>query len=492
MASPTAAPFSNASRLFFAAITLYFAVQVVLRLTLGGALETDEAEMMVMTPGLQLGYGPQLPLYNWVQVILFDLFGRSLFALAVLKNLLLWATYALMFLGLRLWMPARLAAVGALSLFLLPDVAWEAQRATTHSNMLLATSAAALAAFLWVLETGQSRAYVALGVAIGLGALAKYNFWLVPVGLVLATLSMAEFRARLVTLKSLVTVGVALAILALPYKWMLDNPSLAFSSTGKLAIKDDSDALQVLVSGISDLFSGYAVLMILPLLVLGGLYLACRSNTRVAHPAPAILRLLTRAAIVLAVIVAVGVALAGVGHVTPRWLLPVVFFAVPALFIHLFGRLSAAPDRSFAIVLLVLAGIVFVGLGFDRYKDRARRAVEFAPLAQALAEVMPSDQTPVVAEFFTAGNLARMQPRWRIAPYLGFAAPQFGGETVLFVLREKVPTNLKSGMRQAGWPAELQPEVLSKGALDLPFDSSDKTLPIRWMLVKTPTVDTRQ
>ena len=48
----------RASLVFVTAITAYFAVQIGLRLWLGGALETDEAEMMVMTPGLRWGYGP--------------------------------------------------------------------------------------------------------------------------------------------------------------------------------------------------------------------------------------------------------------------------------------------------------------------------------------------------------------------------------------------------------------------------------------------------
>ncbi len=484
MVSSMTAPSAFVSRAFFAAITLYFVLQVILRLALGGALETDEAEMMVMTPGLRLGYGPQLPLYNWVQVILFDLFGKSLFALSFLKNCLLLGTYALVFIGFRLWVPTSAAALGALSLYLLPDVAWEAQRATTHSNMLLITSAATLAAFLWVLKSGRRVAYITLGIAIGLGALAKYNFWLVPIGLILAALTMAQFRARVAMPQILATIGVAAAICALPYKWMFDNPALAFSSTAKLAISETPDRIEILQGGVGDLLSGYAVLMVLPVLVCAALCLVFQKPAQRENTTDAIVALLFRAALIMAALVAAGVIGAGVSHVTPRWLLPVVFFAAPAMFLHFLGTRGGSL-RGLAVILAILATTVSIGLGVDRYKDRARRAVDFTPLVTALATVQPSEQTPIIAEFFTAGNLSRLQPDWRIAPYLGFAAQQFGGEVVLFVLREKVPRNLKAGLREAGWPAGAELEILERGKLNIPFDTSGETLPVRWVLART-------
>ncbi|SMX31262.1 ArnT family glycosyltransferase [Actibacterium lipolyticum] len=487
MVTPSSPQARRVTAVFLAAITLYFAAQIVLRLVLGGALETDEAEMMVMTPGFQLGYGPQLPLYNWLQVALSAVFGKSLFALAILKNTLLWLTYLLVFLGLRLWVPASLAAIGALSLFILPDVAWEAQRATTHSNMLLATCAATLAAFLWVLKSGRWAAYVALGVAIGLGGLAKYNFWLVPVGLFVAGVTVEQLRPRLIAARTAVVPVIAAAIVALPYAWMFQNPTLAFSSTSKLAMEEVEKSFSF--DGLIALIGAMAILAVLPALVAAGIYLFNRRHVSDAINPANLTTLLWRASALLAAVLVVGVAAAGVGHITPRWLLPLFFLAVPALFIDVFGRLNGHGQRAFSVVVAVIAVAVLVGLAFDRNKPTARRAVDFTGLPAQLQEIAPMNTTPVIAEFFVAGNLARQEPDWRVAPYLGFAGPDFAGETVLFLFRKNIPPNLRAGMRQTGWPEGAEGEILQEGRIILPYDSGpEKMLKLDYKLVKTPAL----
>ena len=79
---------------FLGVIAAYFGLQVVLRLTLGSSLELDEAEQMVLGQRLQAGYTGQPPLYTWLQIGFFAIFGQGVLALALLKNLLLFLTYA--------------------------------------------------------------------------------------------------------------------------------------------------------------------------------------------------------------------------------------------------------------------------------------------------------------------------------------------------------------------------------------------------------------
>lgn len=482
---------SNASKslftghaLFMCCVALYFTWQIVLRLVLGGALETDEAEMMVMTPGFRLGYGPQLPLYNWLQVALFSTLGTSLFTLALLKNLLLAGTYVLTFIGLRLWVPTGLAAIGALSLFTIPDVAWEAQRATTHSNMLLLTCAATLSAFLWVAKTGRPAAFVALGIAVGLGGLAKYNYVLVPLCLICAGLTVPLIRARLLSVWAFAVPAIAGAILYFPYRWMVENPELAFSSTGKLAVEESTS---IRAEGVLKLLEGMAVLWVLPALICAVIFAVWRMRPlRSADKQNAELQpLLWRATLIATFVVMIGVPAAGVGHITPRWLLPVVFLGVPALFLEVFARVSERGARAFFIVIALLAILVSVGLGVDRYKDTARRAVLFDPLSQQVNALVDPNQTLIIAEFYTAGNLARLNPSWTIAPYLSFASDFEMGDTVLFLRRHRIPPSLNAALRQAGWPENAQYSVLAEGEWLLPHDSSDiKTTKISYALVR--------
>ncbi|OLS49587.1 hypothetical protein BV379_15755 [Rhodovulum sulfidophilum] len=472
----------RATAIFLLAISVYFAAQVGLRLALGGAYETDEAEMLVMTPGLRLGYGPQLPLYNWLQLGFFELFGRGLLALSLLKNLLLWLTAFLAFLGLRIWLPASGAALAALSLFLLPDYAWEAQRATTHSNMLLVTSAATLAAFLWAVKGGRLIAWALLGIAIGLGGLAKYNFYLVPLGLVLAGLTLAPLRAQILRRRALIAPAIAAAIVALPYRWMIANRDLAFSSVGKLQLEAEP-VRQMLPAGLLRLPEGLLALLGLALIVAAGLWLFGRSRGKPVGPGP-VAALLLRAAIVATLLTAVGVWLAQAGTLTARWLLPLAFLSVLGIFAALAPRLGRGGRVGLVGFLGLVALLVFTGLTYDRFKEGARRDVDFSLLPERLAAIEGSEGLPVIAEFYTAGNLAARQPLRPVAPYLPFAARRFEGETVLFLLRETVPPSFEVGLERAGWPAFARFDILSEGDFTLPYMHSDEDMPFRYVLAR--------
>ncbi|MBK5934806.1 dolichyl-phosphate-mannose-protein mannosyltransferase [Rhodovulum imhoffii] len=476
MAGPAA---QRTTLAFVLALTVYFAAQAGLRLALGGALETDEAEMMVMTPGLAPGYGPQLPLYNWFQIGLFELFGRSLFSLALLKNLLLWGSYLFLFLGLRLWIPAGAAALGAMSLFLLPDLAWEAQRATTHSNILFTTSMATIAAFLWAMRDGSRRAWVVLGVALGLGGLSKYNFWMVPGALALAALTLPQMRAGMLCRRALIAPALAVLVVAIPYGWMVQNPDLAFSSASKMRLNGASADW---VRGVRMAAAGGLTLMAPALLAAGAMWVFGRRRAKeTTAPVPA---LLLRAAVLLLLIILLGIWQANVGHVTQRWMLPVAFLAVPGIFVWLAPRTGPRAVSGFCLLIALIALLVMAGLSYDRFKEGARRDVEFAPLPERIETIAPN--TPVIAEFFTAGNLARLRPGWQVAPYLGFARARFGGQRVLFLLRENVPPSLETGLQQAGWPSDSANRTVDAGSFTLPYGHSEAALPLRWYLVDVP------
>ena len=125
---------SRATWWFLALSGLYFLLQAAQRTWLGGALEVDEAEMLLMAQGFAWGYGPQLPLYNWAQVAAFWMFGPGTAGLAFLKDAVLWLAGAGMWFAMRAaFGSGRNAAAAALSLAFLPNILWEFQRASTHS-----------------------------------------------------------------------------------------------------------------------------------------------------------------------------------------------------------------------------------------------------------------------------------------------------------------------------------------------------------------------
>ncbi|WP_321365137.1 glycosyltransferase family 39 protein [uncultured Celeribacter sp.] len=476
---PTA-PSANASATqrvtvaFVLIVTVYFLAQMALRMILGGALETDEAEMLLMTPGLRWGYGPQLPLYNWLQTALFAVFGETLFALSLLKNLLLWLTYMFVFLGLRAFVPARIAALSALSLFLIPDIAWEAQRATTHSNMLLATIAASIAAWLWALKTGHWRAWALLGLAMGLGGIAKYNFWAIPAGLFLASLTLPQSRRRVLTPQALIAPLITVLIVAGPYLWMMNNPDLSLSSVGKIAIDQEADHL--IPKGVSLYLEGLAILSILPALVAVALRLASRtSSTRVETNW--VVSLFLRSFLFLAVTGGIVVWLADVGHITPRWLLPVVLPLVIGAFLWLTPRLSHGATIGYLVTLGLFAALVFTGLSMDRYKAGARRDLDFMPLVTQIEGMDLPQGTLIVADFYIGGNLARIRPDWTIHPDLPASAREEAATDILLLGRLVTSDpELKQLAATVGWPLAQQAEYDKGEKIELPFHHSDRML----------------
>jgi len=69
-----------------AALGIYFLLQLFVRLLVSHGLELDEAEQLLLTQHLGLGYGSQPPLYTWMLSGLFALFGVNIFSLALLKT----------------------------------------------------------------------------------------------------------------------------------------------------------------------------------------------------------------------------------------------------------------------------------------------------------------------------------------------------------------------------------------------------------------------
>jgi hypothetical protein len=103
------------------------------------------------------------------------------FGLALLKNALLFATYAFTWAALAL-APGTGAgrARPPASLLLLPQIAWESQRDLTHTVLVTAAAAATLWLAIGLLQRPSTAALRAgLGVALAAGALAKYSFLLV-------------------------------------------------------------------------------------------------------------------------------------------------------------------------------------------------------------------------------------------------------------------------------------------------------------------------
>lgn len=221
-------------------ILAYFAAQFVIRISLSGNLETDEAQFVGQTY-LALGYNnSHPPLYNWLVAGALALTGGSWpAALALIKNLLLAGTYLLAFdIARRVTGRALPGLIVVASFLLLPQIVWKSQVTLAHTVLVMFAAVAVMHAAVLIMERGDRASFAWLGLAAAVGALAKYNFFLVLAAVFIAAYSIPAMRLRLFSPR-LVLAGAIFAALLVPhYIWAVLNFSQTTQRMAKLERED--------------------------------------------------------------------------------------------------------------------------------------------------------------------------------------------------------------------------------------------------------------
>ncbi|KAA6405848.1 ArnT family glycosyltransferase [Candidatus Tokpelaia sp.] len=211
---------------FFIFLIAYFLFEAcfVSFISLGAGL--DDAELISNLSFWNWGYGgSQPPLYTWLAYGLTAIFGLHFTVLQFLRFSLLGSSFFAVYLGLRLLQIARpLAAFACLSMFLLPQIGWESQRALIHSVLGTAGSAWSFAAFIWfVHKPGYKRAF-SLAVAITAAVLGKYNGLIFIAALFMSGFFLRAVRRALLTRYFVAAVAAALALMAPALVFMVLHP----------------------------------------------------------------------------------------------------------------------------------------------------------------------------------------------------------------------------------------------------------------------------
>jgi 4-amino-4-deoxy-L-arabinose transferase-like glycosyltransferase len=408
-------PFATPSGVF-CFIGLYFGWQIVVRLMTSNSAELDEAEQLFLTQQLAWGYGPQPPLYTWLQFPFIAVFGPSILALALLKNLLLFGTYAFVFLTARLLTRSQLAAVAAtMSLLFVPQISWESQRDLTHSVLVTLLAAATLYVFLRLAEERKPGLYAAFGLCIGLGLLAKYSFLLFLTGLLVAALSLRSLRPVVCSRGMALALVLAAAMVAPHAVWAVQHQDAVFSAAGKFHFAASRPWLETLAVGLKNLV-GSVVVHIGALL--GIYFLVCRK--RLAHPAvaavkPDYVRLIARSLGIIFALLVLAIVFLRMTSFKDRWLLP-IFICVPACIAAILQpRLNVIRVR----ILIVLAVVVMAAVSI-LLPERIRLAERLnkpdqqnAPIDWLTEQIRPSLKPGAVVaadSVWLAGNLRMFFP----------------------------------------------------------------------------------
>lgn len=447
-------------------LAAYFALNAVLRLASPASLELDEGQQLYFAQWFSLGYGPQPPLYNWLQYGVVQVFGNSVAALTLLKNAMLFLSFALF--GLTAQSVLRnsaLAVMATLGLFTMPQISYEAQRDLTHTVALLFTACLFLYALVRAIERPTLFNYALTGLAIGLGMLSKYNFILLPAAAFLALASDRDFRARLLDPRLLATAAIAVIVFAPHGWWLFDHLTEASRSTlGKM----DGDVSNIAgrFKGALSLLGAIAVISLPPLAVFllafgGALRRAWAAESRWTR---LLGRILIAAIALLFLVVLSGAAT----QIKSRWLVA-LFFLLP---LYLAAKMEAlgepAPSgalRRFAIpVIAVMVLVPLTLFGRPLLAAFGQYGKQNVPYGPAIAEILKSrPDTPsliLASDQQLAGN-ARLN-----APAVPVLAPADDGLDLEFAWNDAQPVLAIWRNRREGAPAPDMPDNLGRWLSD--------------------------
>jgi 4-amino-4-deoxy-L-arabinose transferase-like glycosyltransferase len=222
-------------------ILIYFAIQFVIRVAFSGNLETDEAEFVGQTY-LALGYGnSHPPLYNWLVRGALELTGSWPAAVALVKNLLLIGTYLLSYdIARRVTGRPLTGLILIASFMLLPQIVWKSQITLTHSVIVMFAVVATLHAVVLIAQRGGAGSFLWLGLAAAIGALAKYNFFIMLVAILAATALVPSVRGRLFNTRLLYSFGLFSVLCAPHLIWAVQHIGGSTARMAKLERTDTS------------------------------------------------------------------------------------------------------------------------------------------------------------------------------------------------------------------------------------------------------------
>ncbi|MBZ9792783.1 glycosyltransferase family 39 protein [Rhizobium sp. 3T7] len=347
-------------------LAAYFVVSFIVRLLVPNGLRVDESQQAFFSQWLVAGYDTQPPLYNWFQAMVVSVLGLSIATIAAAKNLVLFLLFLSYYKLAKLVLDDRLfAAIATLSLFVIPQVFWQAQRDLTHTVAQMLMINLLLYSIVKTLKAPSLLSYVMIGVTLGLGMLTKYNFTLVVSAALVAVFLHPDGLKRLFDLRFLLALAIAVLIFLPHGLWLLDNLGLAATRTlNTMAQEAPTGTLAKLIKGPTEFF-GQVLVIMAPLvavyaIIFGKKFLhSLRPTTVWAHFFDTIFLVIGLQVLLLVFAI-------GITSMRDRWVLPLLFLMPIAFCLKMQARGIRAEDfakRFFVAplaVMIVVPSLVFV------------------------------------------------------------------------------------------------------------------------------------
>jgi 4-amino-4-deoxy-L-arabinose transferase-like glycosyltransferase len=228
-------------------------------------LQVDDAEQMRHAQEFLLGYPiPQPPLYSWLSWGMFKIFSAGLFALTLIKYIIISLTFWFTWLvSGQLFQHLQTRYIATFSYLLMPSFAWHMHQGFTHTILLGLGIILSLHALLSLKENSSIKNYLYFGLALGIGLMAKYSFLLFIIPLLISAISIASFRKIIINQKTLLSIGVLIIVVGPHAYWLTQHYQEVFLSIDqKLKVTSDN----LLVDRIKSVwqFAGAAIAFVVP------------------------------------------------------------------------------------------------------------------------------------------------------------------------------------------------------------------------------------
>lgn len=258
----------NKSELFYHPILwlfIYLFVHLSVRILFSQTLQVDDAEQIDYAQNILLGYPiPQPPLYSWLSWVMFKTFSTGLFALTLLKYMLIFLTFWFTWLvSGQLFQHIQTRYIATFSYLLMPSFAWHMHQGFTHTILLGFGIILSLHALLSLKDNNSIKNYLYFGFSLGIGLMAKYSFLLFMVPLLISAVTVAPFRKIIIKRKILLSIGVFILIIGPHAYWLTQHYQEIFLSIDqKLKVTSDN----LLVDRIKSVgqFTGAAIAFVVP------------------------------------------------------------------------------------------------------------------------------------------------------------------------------------------------------------------------------------
>ena len=227
---------------FAGALVVYLVLIALIKgqLYLGGI--GHDADQLVLSQAFQLGYDNRNPpLFTWLVIAAAKALGPGLGAVLAVKSLAMLVLYWFLYLAARRALrDSALAVLAALAPFAMYEVGLWLAIKYSNTAALAALCMVSVYVIIRLGESGRTFWYVNFGIVAGFGLLAKYNYAIILVALVLASQFDAGFRAHLRDRRILLSLAIALAIIAPHAYWMLtEAPGYQEVTAGRFGMGSD-------------------------------------------------------------------------------------------------------------------------------------------------------------------------------------------------------------------------------------------------------------